>query len=329
MFPNARLMAVAILAAIAGIGCGLGLFATFRVNHEPLTRLAEGSPPLQLGLALGSDARVPLEARLQFGTAAKLISVPVVVPTPDTAEQTGAEAALVPDSTVQNPIPDPVVQEPAADSALAEPADADAADQSNNVTVAVAAVPAEAPSAAPEPEATAPKAIAPEATAPEATAPAQQEAVAPAQDQQLSEPVAPTQGAVQTAATSTAADAQQPKAKAPKPEAKKTGKPARASRPAQARHPTKIVRARRPAVIAAAQTTSQYPQPTYSQAAYAQPVYSQPTYSQPTYTWADGTVQASQPVRRVVVRGRRAVQKTAPAVQSNPAAATAGLSNGQ
>jgi hypothetical protein len=77
-------------------------------------------------------------------------------------------------------------------------------------------------------------------------------------------------------------------------------------------------------VIAATQTTSQYPQPTYSQAAYAQPVY-----SQPTYTWADGTVQASQPVRRVVVRGRRAVQKTAPAVQSNPAAATAGLSNGQ
>jgi hypothetical protein len=87
-------------------------------------------------------------------------------------------------------------------------------------------------------------------------------------------------------------------------------------------------------VIAATQTTSQYPQPTYSQSAYSQPAYSQPTYSQPTYsqpayTWADGTVQASQPARRVVVRGRRAVQKTAPAVQSNPAAATAGLSNGQ
>jgi len=327
MFPNARLMAVAILAAIAGIGCGLGLFATFRVNHEPLTRLAEGSPPLQLGLdnlALGSDARVPLEARLQFGTGAKLISVPVVVPTPDTAEQTGAEAALVPDSTVQNPIPDPVVQEPAADSALAEPADADAADQSNNVTVAVAAVPAEAPSAAPEPEAPEP-----EATAPEATAPAQQEAVAPAQDQQTGEPVTTTPGPVQMAAVNTAADGPQPKAKATKSETRKTGKPARASRPAQARHPTKIVRARRPAVIAATQTTSQYPQPTYSQSAYAQPAYSQPTYSQPTYTWAYGTVQASQPARRVVATRHRPVQKAAPAVQSNPAAAAAGFSNGR
>src|SRR5215471_12546451 len=50
MFPNVRLMVVAILAAIAGISCGLGLFATFRVNHEPLARLAEGSPPLQLAL---------------------------------------------------------------------------------------------------------------------------------------------------------------------------------------------------------------------------------------------------------------------------------------
>ena len=45
MFPNVRLMVVAILAAITGISCGLGLFATFRVNHEPLARLAEGSPP--------------------------------------------------------------------------------------------------------------------------------------------------------------------------------------------------------------------------------------------------------------------------------------------
>jgi len=60
-------MVVAILAAITGISCGLGLFATFRVNHEPLARLAEGSPPLQLALnnrALGSEAGAPLEAGL-------------------------------------------------------------------------------------------------------------------------------------------------------------------------------------------------------------------------------------------------------------------------
>ena len=48
MFPNFRLMIVTVLAAILGIGCGLGLFATFRVNHEPLARLSDGGAPLQL-----------------------------------------------------------------------------------------------------------------------------------------------------------------------------------------------------------------------------------------------------------------------------------------
>src|SRR5690242_12830911 len=85
MFPNVRLTVVAILATIAGIGCGLGLFATFRVNHEPLARLAEGSPPLQLGLdklGFNSLARAPLEARLPVSDAAKVIPVPVVIAAP-------------------------------------------------------------------------------------------------------------------------------------------------------------------------------------------------------------------------------------------------------
>lgn len=48
MFPNVRLMLVAMLASIVAIACGLGLFAAFRVNHDPLTRLAKAGPPLQL-----------------------------------------------------------------------------------------------------------------------------------------------------------------------------------------------------------------------------------------------------------------------------------------
>ena len=95
MFPNVRLIVVAILAAITGIGCGLGLFATFRINHEPLARLAEGSPPLQLAFdnrALGSDARTPMEARLPVNGAAKVIPVPVIIATPSpAAEQAGAD----------------------------------------------------------------------------------------------------------------------------------------------------------------------------------------------------------------------------------------------
>ena len=126
MFPNVRLMVVAILAAITGISCGLGLFAAFRVNHEPLARLAEGSPPLQLALnnrALGSEAGAPLEARLPGKDAARLISVPVILVAPSPApspapsrepspapsrtpspapEQSGADSALAGDSSVQN-----------------------------------------------------------------------------------------------------------------------------------------------------------------------------------------------------------------------------------
>src|SRR5271166_2300935 len=107
MFPNVRLIVVAILAAITGIGCGLGLFATFRVNHEPLARLAEGSLPLQLAFdnrALGSDARAPLEARLPVNGAAKVISVPVIIATPTpvpspAAEQAGADSTIAGDSS--------------------------------------------------------------------------------------------------------------------------------------------------------------------------------------------------------------------------------------
>ena len=137
MFPNVRLMIVAILAAVAGIGCGLGLFATFRVNHEPLARLAEGSPPLQLALdnrAPGSDARAPLEARLPVNGAAKPMSVPGIIATPSPAPSPApsAAASLVP-------------EQPEAESAIAvssvqqEPAGAAAAIQSNTASLAVAA----------------------------------------------------------------------------------------------------------------------------------------------------------------------------------------------
>src|SRR5579872_557578 len=95
MFPNLRLTVVAILAAITGIGCGLGLFATFRVNHEPLARLAEGSPPLQLAfdhLGLKSQPQMPVEIRLPINSAAKAMSVPVIE-TPS-AEDVGAGATV-------------------------------------------------------------------------------------------------------------------------------------------------------------------------------------------------------------------------------------------
>ncbi|MGB9391495.1 MAG: hypothetical protein WCB70_16110 [Xanthobacteraceae bacterium] len=296
MFPNIRLMVVAILAAIAGIGSGLGLFATFRVNHEPLARLAEGSAPLQLAfdnLALGSDARAPLEARLPVNDAAKAISVPVIIaipspatPSPATpspaAEQAEANSTIAGDSSIQQ-----------------ASADAGSADRGNTASLAVA-VSAEQSNVTPE-----------------AIAPSQQEAVAAAQDQQPAVSAATAPTAEQTAAISTAAEDRQPAVKPAQSGESKAAKPAvKASRSAaQARRASKTVRVRRTPATVAAQLAYQY---------------SQPTYSQPTYTWTDGTAQASQPVKRVQIKRHRTAKKAAPpAAQSSPSAATAGLSGTQ
>ena len=49
MFPNVRLMIVAVFASIMGIGCALGLFAEFRVSHDSFLRESNAGAPLQLG----------------------------------------------------------------------------------------------------------------------------------------------------------------------------------------------------------------------------------------------------------------------------------------
>jgi hypothetical protein len=336
MFLNVRLMIVAILAAIAGISCGLGLFATFRVNHEPLARLAEGSPPMQLAfdhLALGPDARAGMEVPLPVTSGARTISLPVIVPSPEPAspEQAGADSTA---TTV------------ATELAGVEQTDAgaQASDQSNTANPAVAAQ-TDSPGVSPEAAAVEPSAQSnaanpaialqsePSSVASEAAdaAPNQPDVIATAQDQTPAASAAAASTGQQTAALSTAALDKEPAAKpakaaAFKPSEVKTAKPkARASHPAApARRATKVVRARRIVTTVAAQ--SAYP---YSQLTYSQPAYSQQTYSQPAYTWMDGAAQASQPVRRIQVRRSRVVTQAAPIVRSTPSTSTAGLSGTQ
>jgi len=239
MFPNIRLMVVAILAAIAGISCGLGLFATFRVNHEPLVRLAEGSPPLPLGLdnlALGLEARVPSQARLPVDAIAKVVAVPAMVAPPNLApDHAAADSANAEHSSLQQ----------AAVQTGAE-------DQSNATSVAV---PPEQSGAAAE-----------------AVAPSQQETVAAPQDQQPAAAAVRASPAEQVAAVNAAAADQQSASKSAEGKAAKPA--ARATRAVPARHAAKTARARRTVVTATAQPAFQYTQPTY---ANAQPTYSQPT----------------------------------------------------
>ncbi len=64
MFPNIRLMIAAMAASIVALSCGFGVFATFRVNHEPLVRLPPVTAPLQL--IAGNSAAVAVAAAELF-----------------------------------------------------------------------------------------------------------------------------------------------------------------------------------------------------------------------------------------------------------------------
>ena len=64
MFPNIRLMIAAMVASIVALSCGFGVFAAFRVNHEPLVRLPPITAPLQL--IAGNTASVAVAAAEPF-----------------------------------------------------------------------------------------------------------------------------------------------------------------------------------------------------------------------------------------------------------------------
>jgi hypothetical protein len=288
MFPNVRLLVVAVLAAIAGIACGLGLFATFRVNHEPLARFAEGGPPLQLAfdkLAPMPDTATPVAARYPLNGAAKPFSAPVLIPPPNSA-------------------PDPAEGAANAESSTGTAAPAD---QRDETSVAVA-TPGEQSSGAVENIETGQDAadvVAPGEQEPDKSPPPTESAASIATE------AAADSGATDTAAEKIAlanspAQIEEPAVKETKAPAIDVAKPpAKAARPAKpARRAAKAVRIRRTPTTVAAQPAN--------------------AWTQPTYQWTDAT-QTSQIVRRVVVKRHRAAKKAAPAAQSNLTGATAVL----
>jgi hypothetical protein len=292
MFPNVRLLVVAVLAAIAGIACGLGLFATFRVNHEPLARFAEGGPPLQLAfdkLAPMPDTAAPVAARYPLSDAAKPLSAPVLILPPNAAPDP-AEAGSAPGEGSANEYS----TSPAAP-----------ADQKDETNVAVAASAAENI----ETDQHVADVVAPGEQEPDKSPPPIESAASAATE-------APADsGATDTAAEKIAlanlpAQIEEPAVKETKAPAIAVAKPvAKAAHPAKpARRATKAVRIRRTPTTVAAQPAV--------------------VWTQPTYQWTDAT-QTSQTLRRVVVKRHRVAKKTAPAAQSNLTGATAGVLGAQ
>jgi hypothetical protein len=93
MFPNVRLIIVAMLASMASICCCLGVFAAFRVNHEPFTRSQSSNPPLQLVFGSGAPVVATDAAVAPFGVRFALNVPPAAgpVPTPTPASHVAME----------------------------------------------------------------------------------------------------------------------------------------------------------------------------------------------------------------------------------------------
>jgi hypothetical protein len=124
MFPNLRLMVVAVLASILGISCALGLFAEFRVSHDSFLRESNAGTPLQLG---SSDTAPP--GRI-VNTAAPF-EFRFQAPPPAAVEALGCPETPDRTAVVQTPQPEPATNPAAAANApatdvTAEPATAPA-----------------------------------------------------------------------------------------------------------------------------------------------------------------------------------------------------------
>ena len=176
MFPNVRLMIAAVVASVVALSCGFAMFAAFRVNHEPLSRLAAGAAPLQLaagnptpGVAMPMPAdsfgnRFPLKEADSAGASAEatprqpehddnveppsaVASITATGPATDTAEPLQPTAVAQAPAAMPDVRPDKVAvapsESPPAVSSEAPPA----------ASVTVATEPQAEPAAAAEPAA--------------------------------------------------------------------------------------------------------------------------------------------------------------------------------
>jgi hypothetical protein len=178
-----------VVASVVALSCGFGLFATFRVNHEPLSRLATGAAPLQLAAGNPIPSAMPPASADSFGnrfppnqgdiTGASTEATPPQPAHDDSVEPPSiSTAATAPDTNAAEPEP-PAPEQPAVAQA-AEPKQDEAA-----------VTPSEPPAS--EPPASGPPASEPP-PAPSDTAAAEPP---PAEQASPAEPAAPTEQANQ------------------------------------------------------------------------------------------------------------------------------------
>jgi hypothetical protein len=87
MFPDVRLMVAATLASVVALMLGFGLFAAFRVSHEPLGRLQPAGAPMLLVADNAAIAATTIAPGEPFDRHFQIVAAPTVsetvnVPTP-------------------------------------------------------------------------------------------------------------------------------------------------------------------------------------------------------------------------------------------------------
>ncbi len=129
MFPNVRMLIVALFASIVTLFIGLGVLATFGISREPIGRLPQNTVPFQLTADDGARTAAAMlwdaapasgalnQTQLATATAIAVIDPDhpgaVAAPTPARSEPVLSDAVL-PDRTAAPSTPrPPVASEPA------------------------------------------------------------------------------------------------------------------------------------------------------------------------------------------------------------------------
>jgi hypothetical protein len=68
MFPNVRLQIVALFVSVVALSFGFGVFAAFRVNHEPLAEIPASAAPLPLGAENAAPSSTAASWGAPFGS---------------------------------------------------------------------------------------------------------------------------------------------------------------------------------------------------------------------------------------------------------------------
>jgi hypothetical protein len=123
MIPTVRSMIVAVLLTMTVLVGGFGLFAAFRVNHEPLARLPVAATPFQLASIDGAPRALSFasdQPHLESNEALRAVATAVSAHDTDQAEGAASPAAAAADNAAGNAAPERIATAPVQDVTAAE-----------------------------------------------------------------------------------------------------------------------------------------------------------------------------------------------------------------